>query len=92
MAKTERIDLHGINREIQAVQRQLKGVRRTATDQERQEIDGTLARLDQVRASTAATCSKVWSVWPAASARTKAKPGAARGGSRKGATKARSKK
>lgn len=92
MANTERISLHGINREIQAVQRKLKGVRRTATDQERQQIDGTLARLDQVRGSASAICSKVWSVWPAASGGGKAKRGAARGRSKKSATKARSKK
>lgn len=92
MVKTERIDLHGIDRAIDAVQKKLKGVRRGATEEEQKHIDATIRRLEGVRTTTATICPKVWSVWPAASAGAKAKAGVARGGRKTGATKARSKK
>ncbi|HLA79541.1 MAG TPA: hypothetical protein VJU18_18345 [Vicinamibacteria bacterium] len=88
MAQGERIDLHGISQEIRAVQKRLKAARRSATEEERDHIDKTIQRLEEVHGHTTAICPKAYGVWPTAGTRRTA----VGGGKKKRATKARSKK
>src|SRR5262245_9334480 len=64
MAAAKRVDLHGINDAIKAVQAALKRARRSATKEDRARLEKLLARLEGLRASTSEICPRAWAVWP----------------------------
>jgi hypothetical protein len=76
MAKGESIDLHGINREIQSVQKRLKDAATAADAAEKKRISGLVSKLEKIRVSTSKLCPKAWGVFPATSSAKKgpAKP------------------
>jgi hypothetical protein len=76
MAKGQGIDLHGINREIQSVQKQLKAAAAEADAAEKRRLSGLVRKLESLRLSTSKLCPKAWGVYPATSSSKKgpAKP------------------
>jgi hypothetical protein len=77
MPKSERINLHAIDREIRAVQKKLVAAVKQATAYEIQRLKQLLRQLESVREKTKKICPKVWTVWPiyeAAAARKVKKP------------------
>jgi len=60
----KRINLHGIDKEIRAVQKSLRGARAAASVADRKKIDLLVKKLEAVRSRTAMICPKAWSIWP----------------------------
>jgi hypothetical protein len=84
MPKSERINLHAIDREIREVQKKLESAFKHATDYEIKRLKQLLKQLEAVRAKTKMICPRVWAVWPmheAAAARQVKKPRGKKGGS-----------
>jgi hypothetical protein len=82
MPKSERINLHAIDREIREVQKRLAAAVKNATDYEMKRLKQLLRQLEGVRAKTKKICPKVWTVWPiyeAAAARKVKKPARKKG-------------
>lgn len=77
MPKAGNIDLHGIDREIRAVQKALKAASQGEGAAEQRRIAGIVRRLESIRTSTSKLCPKGWGVYPPTSAARKgpAKPG-----------------
>jgi hypothetical protein len=67
MAKTVRVDLHAVDREVRKVQQQLKAAADSAESVEARRIGSIIRKLESVRRSTSRICSKSWGVFPAAS-------------------------
>lgn len=83
MPKSERINLHAIDREIRRVQKQLEGAFKNATAFELTRLRQLLKKLEAVREKAHKICPKVWTVWPmqeAAAARAVKKPRRKKGG------------
>ena len=64
MPKSERINLHAIDREIREVQRKLESACKSATEYEVKRLTQLLKKLESLRAKTKTICPKVWTVWP----------------------------
>lgn len=76
MPKAGKIDLHGIDREVRAVQTALKAAAQGETASEKRRISGIVKKLESIRLSTSKLCPKGWGVYPATTAARKgpAKP------------------
>jgi len=60
----KRINLHGIDKEIRAVQKSLRSARVGASVADRKKLDLLVKKLEAVRSRTAMICPKAWSIWP----------------------------
>jgi hypothetical protein len=76
MPKAGKIDLHGIDREVRAVQSALKAAAQDETAAEKRRIAGIVKKLESIRLNTSKLCPKGWGVYPPTSAAKKgpAKP------------------
>jgi hypothetical protein len=83
MPKSERINLHAIDREILEVQKKLSAAVKGATEYEVKRLKQLLKQLESLRAKAKLICPRVWAVWPmheAEAARKVKKPGGKKGG------------
>jgi hypothetical protein len=64
MPKSERINLHAIDREIRDVQKKLETAVKNATAYELARLKQLLKKLEAVREKCHKICPKVWTVWP----------------------------
>jgi hypothetical protein len=64
MPKSERINLHAIDREIREVQKKLETAFKSATVYELTRLKQLLKKLEAVREKCHNICPKVWTVWP----------------------------
>jgi hypothetical protein len=58
------IDLHGIDREINAVARKLEAARAGAAAEDREALEALIRGIHDLQARARALCPKVYGVWP----------------------------
>ena len=64
MPRSERINLHAIDREIRNVQKKLEAAFKQATAYEVKRLKQLLKKLEAVREKAHEICPRVWTVWP----------------------------